>query len=394
MSDNNPLSPPPFDVRAAARALRKATVPRKRFQRGWVEPTGTREKTWTGFWYVYELIGGEQKRKQKCRVLGLRSDMTKGEAKAELDKLISQTTGQTTKRFQFMITVDECWKRYDRTMNRGWSDAQKLVIKAVWAKIEPSWGRKNPNEIDRMELQDWLDSLDLSESYLKKIKTYFSAVLDMAKEDGIIERNPASTLQMPDLEKSAKVFYTIAQLRILISTAEGRERIVVQLLIICGLRPSEMFALRWSDWSGDYMMVDEAYTKGKIKTTKTESSKAKVSVPPRLQRDLQEYWISCGRPSPDSWIFPSTVTDRPLDLDRYRNDHLKPLGRKAGLGEIDFRALRRSCATHLHNLGGEKAAQGQLRHADPDTTLRVYVQTIPEEVRKAACALEDSVYPE
>lgn len=319
--------------------------------------------------------------------------MTKGEAKAELDKCIAESTGQGGVRYRNTVTVAECWRRYTVTMQRRWSKSQRDVVSGCWAKIEPAWGSANPNEIDRQALQDWMDGLALSESYLQKIRTYLQAALKMANADGLIHRNPATLVQLPEVEKKRKVFYTVEQLRALISTAEGRERIAVRLLIECGLRPSELFGLRWSDWAGDTLMIDEAYSKGEIRRTKTEASRAQVSVPPKLQMEMQFYRAACGNPPADSWMFPSPVTDRPLDLDNYRRDYLKPLGIRAGLGEIDFRALRRSCATLLHRFGGAKAAQGQLRHASPELTLRVYVQTIPEEVRRAAAALEDALSP-
>jgi hypothetical protein len=69
------------------------------------------------------------------------------------------------------------------------------------------------------------------------------------------------------------------------------------------------------------------------------------TVPPKLQLELQFYRVACGNPFADSWIFPSPVTDRPLDPNNYRRDYLKPLGVRAGLGDVDFRARRRTAST-------------------------------------------------
>jgi hypothetical protein len=45
----------------------------------------------------------------------------------------------------------------------------------------------------------------------------------------------------------------------------------------------------------------------------------------------------------------------------------------------------------LQTHGTVKDAQGQMRRADPTTTLRYYVKVIPENQRKAVAAFERSV---
>ena len=52
-----------FDVRKIGLAM-----PRERRQQGWVEKTGTKAKTWTGFWYEYVTSDCEEKRLRRSRV--------------------------------------------------------------------------------------------------------------------------------------------------------------------------------------------------------------------------------------------------------------------------------------------------------------------------------------
>lgn len=374
------------EVEATLREMRKSVRPKLRYQKGSVWAAGTRVKTWKGSYRIDTVVDGRPKRIKKFVVLGLRSEMSKTEAKAKLWELLKQEMGDNTAP---KTTVEDCWKRYVSTMQRGTSDSQKLVIAGCWKKIAPRWAKVDPNTIDRQELQEWFDGLTgIGESYLKKILTYFRAALQLAKEDELIRRNAATSLQLPEVESKAKQLYTIEQLAKLIQASHGRERVIIRLAIECGLRPGELFALRWSDWMGDSLMIDESYSKSKVRKTKTEASKAKVSVPKQLQTELQFYRASLGNPAAEAWMFPSPLTDRPIDLSSYRKDYLKPLGKRVGLPDIDFRVLRRSCATYLNEIGGAKAAQGQLRHADPDMTLRVYVQVVPEEVQRAAAEFE------
>src|SRR5215467_7521834 len=67
---------------------------------------------------------------------------------------------------------------------------------------------------------------------------------------------------------------------------------------------------------------------------------------------------------------------------------LKPLAKSAGIEDFDFRAMRSTSSTLFHTHGSVKDTQGQMRHADPTTTLRYYVKVIPENQRKAVADFE------
>ena len=57
--------------------------------------------------------------------------------------------------------------------------------------------------------------------------------------------------------------------------------------------------------------------------------------------------------------------------------------------DVDFRALRRTCATLFGDVAKDpKSTQAQLRHADAAITLRHYQKSIPETVRAAGDQLE------
>jgi integrase len=60
-----------------------------------------------------------------------------------------------------------------------------------------------------------------------------------------------------------------------------------------------------------------------------------------------------------------------------------PLAKSAGIEDFDFRAMRSTASTLFQTHGAVKETQGQMRHADPATTLRCYVKVIPENQRKA-----------
>jgi site-specific recombinase XerD len=64
--------------------------------------------------------------------------------------------------------------------------------------------------------------------------------------------------------------------------------------------------------------------------------------------------------------------------------HIKPAGRKLGIGWVNWQVLRRSNATWLQQSGVDvKDAQGLLRHSRASTTQDVYQQVVPESQRRA-----------
>jgi integrase len=164
------------------------------------------------------------------------------------------------------------------------------------------------------------------------------------------------------------------------------------MFIQLGLRPEELFALRRNDAGEEFIRIDEAFTKGQIKGTKTEESAVNVYVPPDLMVELRT-WMNSTDGKDEDWLFPAShrrgsAKLSPISQNNYRNRVLKPAAERAGISGLDLLTLRRTCATHFGQKANTKDTQAQMRHADPLTTLKYYQQSIPESVKAAAVALE------
>jgi integrase len=60
--------------------------------------------------------------------------------------------------------------------------------------------------------------------------------------------------------------------------------------------------------------------------------------------------------------------------------------------DVDFRALRRTCATLFGDRAKDpKSTQAQLRHADPTNTLKHYQKSVPASLKAAANMLENDL---
>ena len=228
------------------------------------------------------------------------------------------------------------------------------------------------------------------ESALKTARTYMKAVFEFAIEEGIASRNPARKLILPETRKPCGRHLSLDEVRRLLTVASGREHVTLRLLLVGGLRPAELFALRTNDISGNELRIDEAVKERerqgsgrRVGDTKTEESDGSVSLSADLGAELRA-WAQT-RPA-GSLLFP---TDRGTTwrIGNYLKRVLKPLAASVGIGDLTHQCLRRTCATHFPK-GSVKDVQSQLRHADPAVTLRHYKKSIPESQRAAVEELD------
>ncbi|MGH9632727.1 MAG: hypothetical protein ACRD7E_30855 [Bryobacteraceae bacterium] len=132
-------------------------------------------------------------------------------------------------------------------------------------------------------------------------------------------------------------------------------------------------------------------------------------IPPDLEVELTT-WLESSEGTPSEWLFQTEHGRRGfLNANNYRNRILQPAAIRAGVGvidtgkkdqdgkpilktDVDFRALRRTCATLFGDRAKDpKSTQAQLRHADPAITLKHYQKSIPASVKAAAIALENDL---
>ena len=71
-----------------------------------------------------------------------------------------------------------------------------------------------------------------------------------------------------------------------------------------------------------------------------------------------------------------------MDADNFRKRVLHPIAVKLGLPKVTFQVIRRAIATLAQHLGSVKDVQGLLRHEKPTLAAEVYMQEIPETVRR------------
>jgi integrase len=217
------------------------------------------------------------------------------------------------------------------------------------------------------------------------------SIFEEAIEANLIEKNPARKLKMPETKMPVKYVLPKDQARSLFEALPFRDRLIAMIAAFCAMRPGEIFGLCWSSWRGDHFQIEGTAWRGIFRPgkAKTSSSKAPVIIPDMVL-PLLTAWREQNQGAPDdALIFPSR-DGTPIRPENWLHPRVHPIAKRAGIPAINFQILRRTFATNAQG-GNLKDVQTHLRHSAVGTTANVYVQAIPESVRRLVNAVADDV---
>ena len=356
-------------------------------------------KVWVGFFHLWVTNrDGERLRRKKEKVLGPAA-MPKHEALKKLAAYIQAFTRVEPAQTNVIRTYADLWRTYSSLKLGQWSQPFRETIRSVFAThVLPMIGKQRLDEIGLATLQLLVNQMaedGYSKSAVRKVRMYVKASFDYAADEDLIAKNPARKLAMPKIRKSVcRRYLSMEEIGALLSEAEPREHLVLNILAACGLRPGEILVLRIEDFQGSQLRIDEALKdrekgKARIGETKTEASDSSVPVPPNLAREIA-HWIARHpeRMNPRAFLFPSRK-NTPYSVGNYLKRFLKPLALKVGIEDLTHQALRRTSSTHLQKYASVKDLQAHLRHTDPSTTLTHYTQVIPDSLHEAVATLDE-----
>lgn len=218
---------------------------RKRFQRGCVRKVKHgRRWVWIGKYY--------EEGTSRTKVLGQCAEMTEGAALAKLQEFL-RPLNETAGMRQGLPSNFEAYVSnvYLPQRRKKWKDSTDLTTTdRIRKHLLNAFGEFDLKDLSRDKLQRLLDQkteAGLSRSMVSHLRWDLNAIFKMANDDNLVKGNPAGSLVTPKGAKSAeKRTMTKEQVLLALSALDIRERIVFLLAVLVGLRPGEIFALRWS----------------------------------------------------------------------------------------------------------------------------------------------------
>ena len=379
----------------------------KSYQKGWVSIRG---KKWYGYFRRTALDAetNEPKTVSIPVALGLKSEMTKTQARQKLESEIVRLTGQTIEDGTVKNgTVTFGWfvrNRYLPLKEADWREETAKVKKyLIQADLVDEFEAIRLENFDKFTLQNHLNRLAKTHSKdrVLQIRSYMRAIFAEAVDQDFLSKDPARMVKPPaNLREVDKTTLSWDQLRAALAKLGElslRDWILIKLDMSNALRPSELFPLRWRcfDEGKHVLDIQETVYKGKVRPYgKTKGSLAKVPVARVLAEELVEWRFQLTKEgkdtSPDAFMFPGRFGG-PMDSSNYRHRVLHKLAEELELPKLTFQVIRRTIATLGKTKGHVKDIQGIMRHTKASTTTDVYMQSLEPEVRTAINSIYDEL---
>lgn len=295
----------------------------------------------------------------------------------------------------------------ERLFHSGMSASTVTQYRAGLVYLLPYLGGTPIDKLTAADVRRWLELLDRKHAQDKtRIRQVaydmLSRACKLAEADGLIAKNPIRGVKRPASRRKAINPPTLDEaVKIMQATTGDRESVAVALGLWAGLRPCEIFGLRWSriDWRRKVLLVDQAAVESssvKLQDhSKTAAAYREVPIIPQLLQVLkdrnaqaiQEGLLDAANPDADSLVI-STGKGTPISRSTFLSRYWKPLLNRLGLSDRPFYSTRHSCATMLVASGIPMQVVAKIvGHRDPKTTMQTYSHVLPGDAEKVVAAL-------
>lgn len=264
---------------------------------------------------------------------------------------------------------------------------------ALQVHVLPRWGSIPLDRIEHGEIQAWLAQLSAasqSGASVRKAHGVLSAILELAVRDRRLPSNPAVGTSLPETNERRRRYLTAGQVEEL-AVAAGKGQLVVLVLAYCGLRWSELAALRVENIDLLRRRLDIAQAVTEVNggqlvwNTPKNHERRTVPVPRFLVDELAAHLVGRGR---TELVFaaPEGGVLRNRNARRSWFD-----AAAAAIGEpgLTPHELRHTAASLAVSAGANvKAVQRMLGHASAAMTLDRYAELFDDDLDTVADRLD------
>jgi integrase len=358
---------------------------RKRYQQGSLRKVG-------GDWIAQWWEDGHRRK----RTLGKINRVAKAHAQAQLDAILAPINSRASAPSPSTTFGEFVTHTYLPFYQRKWKRSTiDTNVDRFRVHLTPLYGERKLGSVTRDELQDMLDekaASGLSYSTVAHLRWDLRQVFRMAVQEGHVVRNPAELLFIPrDAKRPEHTAMNEEEVQLCFASLELRERLVMKFAILAGLRPGEIFALKWGHLLNTHAEIRQGVYRGRIDSPKTNNSYRKAALAAGLLEDI-EAWKAIARDAgEDAWVFPNEKFTKPLWKENLWRRHIAPKLQAVGLGWVDFHVARRTHATLMNEVNDDpKLVADQLGHT-LDVSQNVYTKKSVARRKKAVDALESSL---
>jgi integrase len=213
------------------------------------------------------------------------------------------------------------------------------------------------------------------------------------------QANPITRVRQSAKRERIPEVLEIAEFQALLAELTLRDRVLVILDAITGLRRSELAGLKWGDI--DFENLEISVTRSVVSQVvgrcKAEASRKPVLLEPSVADDLWLWKQTTPYSRPEDWVFASVVKKgkQPLWLDTWLKKNVQPAAKRAGVKKrVGWHTFRHNYSTLLKANGEDiKTVQELLRHANSKITMDTYTQALSPAKRQAQSKVANLILP-
>lgn len=247
--------------------------------------------------------------------------------------------------------------------------------------VLPRWGGFEISEIDRDEIQEWVDGFERPGAGWKAYKTLRQVIRWAIRKLKMLVIDPTIGIEKPRTAPYFPQVLTASALKKRVEGFEGHEHeATVILQSALGLRPGENYALDWKDINMSTGVVKVHKTLQQFKggaalyLPKTPKGWRDLILPKWAFDSLREIWRSLGRPKGRiiGTLSPSAISGR-----------IKRHAARMKLPKVTMENTRHTWGTLAVEAGGDIATIAMMMgHSDITTTYRYYLRLNTRAMRR------------
>ncbi|HJZ64115.1 MAG TPA: tyrosine-type recombinase/integrase [Candidatus Acidoferrum sp.] len=368
--------------------MRKATM-----QRGEIRPWPPKNPTyWQLRYWTTELVKGKPVKKRRAVKLADISREYQTEKSVEAlaqEKLLPLNLG--THRAESIDSIDTYLQAF---LERGEGGRGKKLKTSTLGAYWDSYKLVQPYlpdmelrqvriaDIDRL-LREVAENTEFAKTTYANLKNFLSSAFRSAARQGIINFNPVRDAAIPHGKKADTYAYSVEEVARMVNALKKHPNAKAAVLVaaLTGLRRGEISGLRWADYDRKVQELDitRSVYEGRVQTTKTEASTARVPVIATVRKALANH---LKRNTGDGYIFHDSI-GKPMRFENFTQREVQPILKKAGIPWHGLHAFRRFLGTTLNDKGIDlETIKDVLRHSNNDVTKKSYIKPSTKRFRQ------------
>jgi integrase len=370
---------------------------RRRYQRGSVYLSGTRELVWVGRWRE-DTIGADGKVRRICRkqVLGSKRELqTKKLALRELASRLAPINSTSYRALHSATFAEfaELWNRGVLTQHKPSTQAAAKSQLRNW--LIPYFGDFAMRDITPQALQMFVQKCPLSPKSCLNLTLILRMMWKTARAWDYVAHDPFDGLVLPKLNRQTRFFFTVAEIQDILAKATEPQKTFYWLASETGMRAGELCGLRVEDvdLGNAIVSVQQSVWRGKTQSPKTNNAVRKFAISPQLTAHLRSY-LSTWRPNQMNLVF-ATRAGKPWSPCNLMRSHLHPLLDSLGIRRCGLHAFRHANGSLMDRLNAPmKIRQERLGHAaGSEITMALYTHSVGEDHRRVADQIGELLCP-